>query len=79
MITIDELRTVCPKCKGAGFIQDWQWAQWWAENNLVPPENHPLHSIHEELPCEHCDEIGYVPTEQGRVLLEFMSTFRGRR
>jgi hypothetical protein len=79
MLTLDDLQTVCPKCKGAGFVQDWQWIQWWEENVDVPPPGHPLLQIHEEIPCEECDELGYIPTEQGKTLLIFLNHFRGRR
>ena len=79
MLNIDDLRTICPVCKGAGFIQDSDWAMWWAENDRVPPQGHRLLTIQEEIPCEKCDEIGYIPTEQGRAILEFMILFRGRK
>ena len=78
-LRLEDLRRVCPKCNSAGFIQHWQWVQWWAENNDFPPQGHLLFEIPEEIPCEECDEIGYVPTEQGRVLLEFINQFRGRK
>lgn len=79
MVTIEDLQQVCSHCSGSGFIQDWQWVQWWAENDDVPPDGHPLHKIQEEVPCEKCNEVGYVPTELGRVFLEFMNHFRGRK
>jgi hypothetical protein len=79
MIKIEDLRKVCPKCEGAGFVQDWQWIQWWAENNTVPPEGHPLLEVREEIPCEGCGEIGFIPTEQGEILLSFLNLFRGRK
>lgn len=79
MIRLEDLQTTCPNCKGAGFVQDWQWIQWWAENSDVPPPGHHLLQIQEEIPCRECDEVGYVPTEQGNILLTFLNTFRGRR
>ena len=78
-IRLEDLQRVCPKCKGEGFVQDWQWVNWWAEHNYPPPDGHPLLGIHEEIPCEECDEIGYIPTEEGAAILEFLNTFRGRR
>jgi len=79
MFRLDDLRMVCPKCSGAGFVQDWQWIQWWTENNTIPPQGHPLLGVQEEIPCEQCDEIGYIPTEQGEALLSFLNLFRGRK
>ncbi len=79
MIKSADLQTMCPNCKGIGFIQDWQWVQWWAENNFPPPDGHPILDIVEEIPCYACDEVGYVPTELGYTLLEFLNRFRGRK
>jgi hypothetical protein len=77
MVKIEDLCTECPVCRGAGFLQDPEWALWWTENDSVPPRGHRLFSVQEETPCEACGEIGYIPTEQGRALLEFLNRFRG--
>ena len=79
MLTLEDLQTRCPNCNGAGFIQDWQWVQWWEENEQPPPDGHRLLEVQEEIPCEACGEIGFIPTEQGRAILDFLNQFRGRR
>jgi len=79
MFQLDDLEKICGKCKGSGFIQDWQWIQWWQENDAPPPEGHPLLKVQEEIPCEDCNEIGFIPTPMGTALLEFISHFRGRK
>ncbi len=79
MIKLEDLQKVCTQCKGKGFIQDWQWVQWWAENYLPPPDGHPILDINEEIPCDACNQIGYVPTELGNTILEFLNRFRGRK
>lgn len=79
MFKLEDLQTVCPNCNGAGFIQDGRWVRWWAENDQPPPDGHQLLEIQEEMPCEECGEVGFIPTEQGKALLEFLNVFRGRK
>lgn len=78
-IKLEDLAVRCPRCEGSGFHQDWRWTQWWSENNSPPPPGHRLHEVQEEIPCAECNEIGFLPTEEGQAILEFMNRFRGRK
>lgn len=78
-LKLEDLAIRCPRCAGSGFLQDWRWAQWWSENEGPPPPGHRLLSVHEEIPCSECGEIGLIPTAEGQAILEFLNRFRGRR
>jgi len=62
----------CPECKGAGVVQNPIWQKWFENSRELPPEGHWLHQQPEEVECLQCKGRGYVPTNLGCRLLEFL-------
>jgi RecJ-like exonuclease len=69
MMRLDEK---CPECGGCGAIQSEEWAEWFRGPRREPHPEGP-----EEVPCGACDGLGRVPTEEGRLILDFVRRHLG--
>ncbi len=86
-----DLQKKCNFCEGVGIVSNPVWIEWnqkvkevQIKENIslleasdkipMPP---PYQS--EEIPCYECEGIGSLPTEQGKILLEFIRTFNPER
>lgn len=72
----------CTTCDGVGVVTNPDSATWWDEHN---PHGVSLKLDYcscgspvpqEEYQCAECDGVGRIPTEAGKVLMEFVARYR---
>jgi hypothetical protein len=81
----------CPACGTTGRVTTAAWARWHEEYRrlaaksdrsarLVALAQHVRHmpSEPEHEPCATCQEIGWIPTELGNELIQFVERHRQR-
>lgn len=78
------MELLCSHCKGSGFITSPDWlgynAKWQDEHVYEMPlsgrdeweRERPMPEGPEEIACGECEGIGWVLTEPGRALLDFI-------